>query len=169
MGFLRNALGVFVFALCAIAVAGAQENAEITGVVTDSTGAAVSNATVTITHLATGNVRTTQSGSTGLFAFPGLQVGTYDLKVTATGFKTLTKAGLVLNTAQTLRADAQMDVGTQTQTVTVEANALQIQTETSEVSLADHGRASTSTRHEWPQHDVTGHPGHRCDQYSARL
>jgi hypothetical protein len=134
MQFLRHALGVFVFALCAFVVASAQENAEITGTVTDPSGAAVANATVSITHLSTGTMRTTQSSSTGLFDFPGLRIGTYDLKATATGFKNFAKAGLVLNTAQTLRADVRLEVGSESQTVTVEANALALQTETNEVS-----------------------------------
>jgi len=134
MRFLRQALGAFVFALCAITLVSAQENAEIIGTVTDKTGAAVPNATVTLTHLATGSVRTSASNSSGLFDFPGLAVGNYDLKATAKGFKAYTKAGLVVNTAQTLRADVQLDVGSEMQTVTVEANALQVQTDTNEVS-----------------------------------
>src|SRR5215472_2835447 len=80
MRFLRQALGAFVFALCAITLVSAQENAEIIGTVTDKTGAAVPNATVTLTHLATGSVRTSASNSSGLFDFPGLAVGNYDLK-----------------------------------------------------------------------------------------
>ena len=134
MQFVRQALGVFVFALCAFVMAGAQENAEITGEVTDATGAAVQNATVTITHIATGSVRVTQSNGSGLFDFPGLQIGSYDLKATAKGFKAFTQAGLVLSTAQTLRADVQLEVGAESQSVTVEANALQVQTDTNEVS-----------------------------------
>jgi hypothetical protein len=135
-------------------MASAQENAEITGTVTDPSGAAVANATVSITHLSTGIMRTTQSSSTGLFDFPGLRIGTYDLKATATGFKTFTKASLVLNTAQTLRADVRLEVGSESQTVTVEANALALQTETNEVSslitgdqvtqLATNGRSLVS-------------------------
>jgi hypothetical protein len=63
-----------------------------------------------------------------------LQIGVYDLKVTAQGFATYTQQGLVLNEAQTLRADAKLQVGSASQTVTVQANVLQVQSETSEVS-----------------------------------
>src|ERR1700751_889442 len=80
MQFLRQTLGVLVFALCAIVMAGAQENAQITGIVTDASGAALPNATLVLTHVSTGSIRTTQSNSTGLFDFPGLRVGTYILK-----------------------------------------------------------------------------------------
>ncbi|MGC2604093.1 MAG: TonB-dependent receptor [Silvibacterium sp.] len=128
---------VFVVALITllfVAIAGAQENAGISGVVTDQSGAAVPGATVTVTHGATGTVHSTLSDSNGLFNFSELQIGTYDLKVAASGFKTYTQAGLVLNEAQTLRANAKLEVGAASQTITVRANALQTQAETSEVS-----------------------------------
>ena len=130
----KKFLKILLFSVCAIGIATAQENATITGIVTDSTGAAVPNATVTVTHVSTGTVRNTQSGAAGLFTIPGLQVGTYDLKATAAGFKTYTASGLILNVDQTLRADIRFEVGAATQTVTVQANALQVQSETSEVS-----------------------------------
>ncbi|HTV06754.1 MAG TPA: carboxypeptidase regulatory-like domain-containing protein, partial [Acidobacteriaceae bacterium] len=132
--YMLSTLGVAVIVVLFVAMAGAQENAAITGTVTDPTGAAVPNATVTVTHVATGIARTTQSNSDGLYNFPALQIGTYDLKVTAAGFKTYNKAGLVLNEAQTLRADARLEVGAATETVSVQANALQVQSETGEVS-----------------------------------
>ncbi len=134
MRLLRHTFSVCIFVLCAIAMAGAQENAEIIGVVTDASGAAIPNVTITITHIATGTVHTTRTGSTGLFSFPGLAVGIYDLKASGTGFKAYEKSGLVLNTAQTLRADVRLEVGAASQTVTVEANALQVQSDTNEVS-----------------------------------
>jgi hypothetical protein len=134
MTFLRKLLGSFAFVLCALAIAGAQENAEITGVVTDTSGAAVPGATITVTQVSTGTVRTTQSGGSGLYDLPGLQVGIYNLKAVSPGFKTYTASGIVLNVAQTLRSDVRLEVGSESQTITVQANALQVQSETSEVS-----------------------------------
>jgi Carboxypeptidase regulatory-like domain len=127
-------LSILVCAISTIGIARAQENAEITGVVTDSTKAAVPNATVTITHVSTGTVRTTQTSGSGLFEFYGLQIGAYDLKATAPGFRTYDTKGIVVNEATTVRADVQLTVGAESQTVTVQANALQVQTETNEVS-----------------------------------
>ena len=115
-------------------MAGAQENSSITGQVTDSTGAAVPGATISITQMTTGEVRTTQSGGTGLFTFPGIAVGTYTLRATSAGFETYTKTGIVVDEAATVRADVALTVGSSSQTVTVQANALQVQSETSEVS-----------------------------------
>ena len=140
MIYLRKILSVLVFILCAAAVAGAQENAQITGIVTDASGAAVPNATITITHQATGTKRTAESNGAGLYTFPGLQIGTYNLQAAATGFKNYAKSGLILNVAQTLRADIPLEIGAASQTVTVQANALQVQSETNEVSTLISGK-----------------------------
>jgi hypothetical protein len=134
MRYWKHVLTILVFTVCSIGIAAAQENGTITGVVTDPSGAAVPNATVTVTHVSTGTVRTTQSGASGLFTIPGLQIGIYDLKAIASGFKTYSQSGLDMNTAQILRADVRLDVGSESQTVTVQANALQVQSESSEVS-----------------------------------
>lgn len=123
-----------LFILAATTTALSQENAAITGTITDPSGAAIPNAAISVTHVATGTVRTTQSDGSGLFDFSGLQIGTYNLKVVVQGFKTYTKDGLILNEAQTLRADARLEVGSAAQTVTVQANVLQVQSETNEVS-----------------------------------
>jgi hypothetical protein len=131
---LSAAFGAALVVLLCVSIAGAQENAAITGTVTDPSGAAVPNATITLTHQSTGTVRTGASDGAGLFTFPGLQIGTYTMKVMAAGFKAYTKSGIVLNEAQTLRANATLEVGSAAQTVTVQANALQVQAETNEVS-----------------------------------
>jgi hypothetical protein len=94
MKIFTNTLKVLVFVICSAFLAGAQE---ITGLVTDPSGAVVANATITATHRETGTVRTTQSGHSGLYTFSGLEIGTYDLKATFTGFKTFSQPGLTLN------------------------------------------------------------------------
>ncbi|MBV8672398.1 MAG: carboxypeptidase regulatory-like domain-containing protein, partial [Acidobacteriaceae bacterium] len=124
---------ICVFLLGAFAVSSAQQTS-ITGQVTDPTGAAVPGATITITQSGTGESRTTQSSAAGLYDFPGIGVGNYDLKATAPGFQTFTKKGIVVDVGATVRADVPFAVGASNQTVTVQANALQVQSETSEVS-----------------------------------
>ena len=123
---------ICVFLLGAFAVSSAQQTS-ITGQVTDPTGAAVPGATITITQSGTGESRTTQSSAAGLYDFPGIGVGNYDLKATAPGFQTFTKKGIVVDVGATVRADVPFAVGASNQTVTVQANALQVQSETSEV------------------------------------
>ena len=112
----------------------AQQNSEIVGTVTDKQGAVVSGAKVSLTEPTTGLVKESVSNESGLFSFPGLNLGTYDLKVSATGFETFVQQGLQLNVSQTLRADAQLTVGSVSQTVTVAANAIQVQADSNVVS-----------------------------------
>ena len=112
----------------------AQQNSEIVGTVTDKQGAVVSGAQVTLVQPSTGLSKETTSNESGLFSFPGLNLGTYNLKVTATGFEVVDQQGLQLNVSQTLRADVQLTVGSVSQTVTVAANALQVQADSNVVS-----------------------------------
>jgi hypothetical protein len=150
-----------VFALCALFTANAQENAEITGVVTDPSGAAVAGVSVAITDTATGATRSTVTSATGLYDFSGLNHGVYDLTVSASGFQSYKKSGIVLNVAQTLRADAQLEVGAASQTVTVQANALQVQSETNEVS-------SLISNKQISQLSTNGAKRHRTDDARQR-
>ncbi len=132
----------------------AQENAVLTGTVTDPTGAVVPNATVTIISTLTSEARTDKTNGAGLYEFPDLNHGIYTLKVSAAGFKVFEKTGIVMNVAATVREDVQLAVGASNQTVTVAAYALSLQTETNEVSnlitgqqiteLATDGRSLTS-------------------------
>jgi hypothetical protein len=112
----------------------AQANSELTGIVTDTTGAAVAEASVMLNDPATAYARATTSGSNGLFDFAGLNPGNYNLKVSAKGFKTYTQTGIVVNVSGTYRVDARLTIGAETTTVTVEADALTVQTDSNVVS-----------------------------------
>lgn len=112
----------------------AQENANINGTVTDPSGAVVPNASVKLVNTETNDTRTGVTNGSGIFNFPGLRIGHYNLTVTAPGFQASSTTGIVLNVAQTLPENIVLSVGNAQQTVSVEANALRVQTETSEVS-----------------------------------
>lgn len=66
----------------------------VTGTVTDTTGAAVVNAQITLTNPATGISQNARSTSTGTYSFSGVRTGTYDLKAEAPGFQTFTSAAI---------------------------------------------------------------------------
>lgn len=123
-----------LFLIFATVGAFAQQNSAISGTVTDNNGAVVPNSQITLTSEATGAQLSTTSNSNGVYNFPGLNVGTYDLTATASGFGTYVQKGLVLNVSQTLRADISLTVGAVQQTVTVTANALQVQADSNVVS-----------------------------------
>ncbi len=96
-----------------------QDTATLLGTVTDSSGSVVPSVTVTITNPATGLVKTSSTNDVGQYVFPGVQVGTYELKASAQGFKAHETKGVVLNAADRVRMDFQMVVGGNTETVTV--------------------------------------------------
>src|SRR5579883_991001 len=111
---------VFAVALL-VPTARSQENATITGTVTDSTGAVVPNVAISLINTATGQVRQTTSNNDGIYVFPNLGVGHYTLSASASGFQTFTRTGIVVNTDQTLKEDVSLTVGSAGQTVTVQA------------------------------------------------
>jgi Carboxypeptidase regulatory-like domain len=112
----------------------AQANSELTGIITDQSGAVVAGATILLTDPATGYTKTSESGATGLYDINGLNPAIYSLKVTAKGFQSYAQTGLVVNVSSTLRNDIHLTVGAETQTVTVEADALAVQTDSNVVS-----------------------------------
>ncbi len=137
-----GALCVAVMAMLLVFTPGAwgQDNATITGTVTDTSGALVPNAPISLTNPSTGQKRDTVSNSSGEYRFANVGVGTYTLDVAAQGFQKFTRTGIVVNVAQTVEANASLTVGSAAQTVTVAAEALQVQTETSEVSTLISGQ-----------------------------
>jgi Carboxypeptidase regulatory-like domain len=149
--FLLTALS---FGVLISGVARAQNGGEITGTVTDPTGAIVPNVDVKVTSVETGSSHVTKTNGAGIFDFPGLDNGNYNLSASYTGFQAYRKDGIVLNIAETLREDINLAVGSASQEVVVQSNALQVQSETSEVSslisgqqisqLATNGRNVTS-------------------------
>ena len=125
------------------ATAGAQDNASITGTVSDPSGAAVVNASITITNVATGQVRHTVSNSSGDFLLANLGAGQYNLEAAAPGFQKFTRTGIRVDVARTLEENVSFQVGNTQQSVTVEADAIQVQSETNEVSSLISGQQVT--------------------------
>ena len=79
----------------------AQENAVLTGTVTDPSGAVIPNATAVLNDTATGQERQSISNAAGIYVFANLAHGTYNVTATAQGFQKYSKTGVVLNVAQT--------------------------------------------------------------------
>src|SRR5690349_17371286 len=95
----------------------------LVGRVTDSAGADVPNATVTVTQAATNQVRTVTTNDSGEYVVAQLQPGEYSVKVDATGFKSTINQNIVLQTDETRRVNVTLDVGSVNETVTVEGEA----------------------------------------------
>jgi Carboxypeptidase regulatory-like domain/TonB dependent receptor-like, beta-barrel len=102
---------------------------KITGVVVDSSGAAVANATVTVKSTALMSPRAIKTGSDGTYLFDLLPPGTYDVNITASGFQTFTETGVVLTAGFTATVNPRLQVGAVTQTVQVQGQpAVDLQT-----------------------------------------
>ncbi|HKV41191.1 MAG TPA: TonB-dependent receptor, partial [Blastocatellia bacterium] len=99
----------------------AQSTGTLQGTVTDSLGAAVVGAKITIRNEATGTVSTTKTNGEGNYQMPGLLPSTYSIDIEAEGFEKQTQTGITLNVSQTVTANAQLKVGLAAQTVTITA------------------------------------------------
>src|SRR5262249_10566780 len=101
----------------------------ITGTVTDTSGAAVPGATVTINNTATNKVQTATTDAQGGYTFAELPESTYQVEVKANGFQDYIAKGAVVHVATTTNVNAQLQLGSISQSVTVQANAIQVQTD----------------------------------------
>jgi hypothetical protein len=105
----------------------------IQGLVTDSSGAVVGGAHVTITNMATGVSQSVLTNSTGNYSFQLVPVGAYDMRCEMTGFKTETVRGVRVETAAQVRQNFVLQVGQVTETVEVSAAAVLLSTENATV------------------------------------
>ena len=120
-----------LLALCGLAMA--QSAQSIQGLVQDSTGAVVAGAKVKLTNTGTGVSSTAESNSAGLFNFPLIQVGNYELTVEQQGFKTETVRNIRVETGAQVRQDFKLEVGALAERVEISANAVQLNTENATV------------------------------------
>ena len=101
----------------------------IVGSVTDSSGAAITDAAVTLTNLGTGEKRTQQSGADGLFTFPNLFPGQYRIDAEKQGFKHFTRTPIAVQVQQSSQVAAVLQVGEVSQVVEVTSQTPLLQTE----------------------------------------
>ncbi|MCC6264162.1 MAG: TonB-dependent receptor [Bryobacterales bacterium] len=106
----------------------------IVGTVEDSSGAVVPGATVSFTNTATNFSREFRADDQGRYNAVSMPAGTYDMTVTQSGFRTLTRSGVVVTINNVTRANAQLEVGQVTDQVTVSASAAVLQTDRSDTS-----------------------------------
>ncbi|MEO6803305.1 MAG: carboxypeptidase regulatory-like domain-containing protein, partial [Granulicella sp.] len=121
--------------LCTLPTAFAQlTTADIVGTVTDSTGAVIPNANITVVNIDTHSQRAGTSNGSGDFQFTLLPVGRYSVAVKAAGFKTANTATLAVEAGDRARADIHMEIGGESETVMVEAQTPLLQADNATVS-----------------------------------
>lgn len=107
---------------------------EISGAVTDASGAAVPACAVSATNPRTGFKRTATTQDNGIYVFAGLPEGTYDVRVEKDGFRPSMQQGVVLDAASRRTVDFRLEVGAVSDSVSVTAAAEQVQTASGDVS-----------------------------------
>ncbi|MFZ1158830.1 MAG: carboxypeptidase regulatory-like domain-containing protein [Candidatus Sulfotelmatobacter sp.] len=137
---LRSVLVVVV----ACVAAWGQTTGSITGTVKDQSGAAIAGATVVISSPERGINRQMVTNSTGEYNESALPSGSYNVIVTANGFKKYQAKGVVLDVAQKARVDVSLEIGAATIEVMVEgANVAQVETQSSELAGTITGKELT--------------------------
>jgi hypothetical protein len=136
---------VFVVALSLETARAQNVYGTIAGTVADASGAAVSDATITLTNLATSERHTMQSSASGEYTFVNILPGRYRLEGEKSGFKKFVREPIIVEIEGGLRVDMALQVGSQSETVEVSGEAPLLQPETQSLGQVVEGRAVTET------------------------
>jgi hypothetical protein len=105
-------------------------SASITGTITDASGAVVVNAAISAKDVNRGTTYSTVSNEAGIYLFPRIPPGNYEVRVEAKGFKTVIRSGIILEVNQRARLDIGLEVGALTESVNVTGEPPLLQTDT---------------------------------------
>jgi Carboxypeptidase regulatory-like domain/TonB dependent receptor len=110
------------------------QNGQFTGSVTDPSGAAIANATITVTNASTNFVDSARTNQSGLYDLKELPVGIYKITVEAPGFKTATNKAVALEVGTIAHVDFKLQIGRASEVVEVTAEAAAVNTEDSRLA-----------------------------------
>ena len=119
----RRRISLVLSFLFIAVTAWAQATAQMSGRITDESGAVLPGVTMTVTQTDTGFTRTVVTDETGAYVMPNLPTGPYRLEASLQGFRTYAQTGIVLQVAATPTINAVLAVGNLEETVSVEAAA----------------------------------------------
>jgi hypothetical protein len=105
----------------------------LVGTVTDSSGAAVPDATVTLTEAQTGISRSVPTNQSGAYVASSLAAGTYLVSVTREGFRKVTRENVDVSVNTTVRVDVELQPGSVNETITVSSDAPALQTDRADI------------------------------------
>ncbi len=144
---MKSRIGIALLSIAMLPFSAfAQEvSAGITGRVTDPSGGAIVNASVTAKDLARGTEWPAKTNQEGIYFFPRVPVGSYEVKVEAQGFKTFVYPNLTLELNQRARLDAAMQIGAVSDKVTITSEAPPLQTDTTQVGSVINQTTITNT------------------------
>jgi hypothetical protein len=105
----------------------------ISGTLKDPTGAVITDATVVATHTAQGVQTKTTTDAKGVYNFPSLAVGTYNIKANAKGFKEQTRNAVVVDLDSVQEIDLSLELAEKSEEVTVTGGDVHVETESTQV------------------------------------
>ncbi|HUC28300.1 MAG TPA: TonB-dependent receptor [Candidatus Acidoferrum sp.] len=135
---------VLILVFVVVGVATASITGTISGVVSDPTGAVLSGVSVVATNIQTGIKTTANTDTKGFYILPALAVGTYDVEISHTGFKTEKITGLVIDANSALRADATLQLGQAIETMVVTGETVHVETESTQMGGVITSKAITA-------------------------
>src|ERR1700716_923905 len=124
----KKFLCLLVLGFAFVSAARAEVGGKITGEVKDQTGSVIAGANVVVTNTQTGVKLTTTTDQDGVFTFPVLSVGQYQIDVTSDAFKPYRKTGLLIDINSALVVDVTLQVKEQDQSIVVMEDAAQVET-----------------------------------------
>ena len=130
---------LFVFFALPLTALAQRTTGDLRGVVTDESGAVLPGVTVTIRGRAVPGAPTTVTNESGLYRFPNLPPGSYDVTVELAGFATQTQTGVPVQLGGSAELNVQMKVSTQSETITVTAESPVVDATSTQVST-NYGR-----------------------------
>jgi len=132
---MKNIAFAVLFALFGLAALGFSQtiDANLVGTVVDSSGAAVPNASIEITHLSTGIKTTTKTNADGQYRLNNIPIGLYNLTATSTGFATSNLKNVDIQLSKTSTANITLQVGSVSTTVDVAEIGVVIDTTTAQL------------------------------------
>jgi outer membrane receptor protein involved in Fe transport len=131
---LQLCLAVFAVLALSLSAFAQVQNGQFTGIVTDPTGAAIANAKVTATNMATNLSVDTTTNAGGNYNLKELPIGNYKLSAEASGFKTVTNANVEINAGTIAHVDFKMQMGQAKEVVEVTGAAAAVNTEDSKLA-----------------------------------
>jgi hypothetical protein len=123
---------------------GQETTASVNGTVTDPSGAPVASANVTAKDLDRGSLFPTSTNGDGVYNFPRLPVGRYEVRVEAPGFQASVRTGILLQLNDSARFDVALTVGAVTSTIEVTTESPILQTEATQLGTVIDARTNTS-------------------------
>ena len=129
------------FTLSPVLCFGQSTSGTIAGSVADPSGAAISQALVILTNLATNAKASTTSNDSGIYEFVNVAPADYKLEVERAGFKRFVRQPVTVQVQQAYRIDIQMQLGSVSETLEVKGDTPQLQVQTSSLGEVIAGRA----------------------------